>query len=66
MSLFIPVSSCFHPDENLMLAVNNLGPKALAPVAVVFCDFCRGAWTADTLPKDLLDRCLELFEGMRS
>lgn len=66
MSLIVPQQHCPHPQEDLKMAVNKLGPRALAPIVVVFCMACRGAWTPDTLPTDLLDRCLELFEDMRS
>ncbi len=66
MSLIVSSESCPHPQEHLKMAVNKLGPRALAPIVVVFCMACRGAWTPDTIPADLLDRCLGLFEGMRS
>lgn len=65
MTLIISSLSCTHPDAHLKLAVNNPGTVWQQPMAAVFCDQCRGAWTADTLPTDLLDRCLRLFEGMR-
>lgn len=66
MSLIVGPEHCSHPQEHLKMAVNKLGPRALEPIVVVFCMVCRGAWTPDTLPADLLDRCLELFEGMKS
>lgn len=64
MSLIVPASACPHPDTHLKLAVNNPGTVWKTPQAAVFCDQCRGAWTAHTLPEDLLDRCLALFEAM--
>jgi hypothetical protein len=66
MNLALPISSCPHEDEYLRLHVNNPGTVWQQPSAFVFCYQCRGAWTADTLPADLLDRCLALFEGRRS
>lgn len=65
MSLIVAPEHCPHPEKYLKMAVNKLGRRALAPIAVVFCELCRGAWTADTMSEDLLDRCLGLFEAMR-
>lgn len=65
MTFILTSLSCPHPDEHLKLAVNNPGTAWKTPQAAVFCDQCRGAWTAHTLPEELLDRCLRLFEGMR-
>jgi hypothetical protein len=65
MTLDVSPSSCPHPDQHLKLAVRNPGTVWQQPQAAVFCDQCRGAWTAYTLPESLLDRCLQLFEGMK-
>ncbi len=62
MSLVVPTAFCPHPEHHVKLAVDNRGDT---PQAVVFCDLCSGSWTVDTLPEDLLDRCLKLFEGMQ-
>lgn len=54
--------ACPHADDQLQLVVDNRGS---ATKAGVYCVGCTSLWTADTLPTAVLDRCLELFEGMR-
>lgn len=55
-------ASCPHPDDQLQLAVDNRGA---ATRVLVICNLCVSSWTPMDLPSSLLDRCLELFEGMK-
>lgn len=61
MTLVVPTAFCPHPDHHLKLAVDNRAGTQ----AIVYCDLCSGRWTDATLPADLLNRCLRLFEGTR-
>lgn len=61
MIFYVSPPCCDHPDRFLRLAVDNRNGHR----SIVLCEQCRSTWTAETLPVDLLDRCLEYFEAMK-